>query len=287
MGASSRLARLLSRAWPEDFPARLTWQSRGPVAGLDVVAMPLLEDPEKLAALCAGADVVLNLAGVVPTHAARAGAAVDFADNSRLALAALEAAREAGVGHVFLISSAAVYGAADHPQDETSPPAPSGAYGRAKAEMEAAALNWQQAAGASAPGVSLLRLGNIVGADALIGAAGGGPVWLDRFADGRSPLRSYIGPATLARVLAALMARATAGQALPALLNVAAPEPVEMQDLCRAAGLDWQPRAAPATAIARLVLDTRRLQQLYRFSAADSRAAEMVAQFRKTEVKAE
>lgn len=286
LGASSRLARRLWRAWPAGFAADVIWQSRRAVAGMDVVRMPLLEDPEKLAALCAGADVVLNFAGVVPPHVARPEARADYADNSHLALAALEAARDAGVGHVFLLSSAAVYGADDDAQSEASPLRPSGAYGQAKAEMEAAVQSWQQAAGAAAPGVTILRLGNIVGADALIGQAGGGPVLLDRFADGRSPRRSYIGPVTLARVLARLMGQAAARQALPLCLNVAAPEPVYMQDLVEAAGLDWQPRAAPDTAIARLVLDTRRLQRLYGFSAADSSAAEMVAQWRMMEVKA-
>ncbi len=283
LGASSRLARLVFEAWPRDFPADVIWQSRQAVAGIDVVQMPILETPGRLAELCAGADVVLNFAGVVPAYAERVGDQVEFADNSRLALAVLQAARQAGVGHVFLLSSAAVYGPADHAQSEETVLAPPGAYGRAKAEMETSALIWQQASSFEMPGVSILRLGNIVGVDALIGQAKGGPVMLDRFADGQTPLRSYIGPTTLTRVLVQLMGQAAAGQVLPPCLNIAASAPVYMHDLCQAAGLDWLPRPAPKTAIARLVLDTARLQQLYDFSAEDSTAAEMIAQWQRVE----
>lgn len=298
LGASSRLGRMVHHVWQQGDMgtdlgpgADLTdviWQSRRAVRGLDLVQMPLLDNRDQLARLCSGADVVLNLAGVVPAYVGQAGGQAEFADNSRLALATLDAAQMAGVRHVFLVSTAAVYGPSDTPQPEQTPLAPTSAYGLAKQNMEAAALAWQRATVEPSPGLSILRIGNIVGADALIGQAKTPPVTLDQFADGQTPQRSYIGPQTLARVLGHLVHLAhfeMGGQDLPRCLNIAAPHPVSMQALCEAAGLPWQPRVAPKTAIARLILNTDRLQTLYKFTAQDSTPAHMIAQWQTMEAR--
>jgi hypothetical protein len=145
-------------------------------------------------------------------------------------------------------------------------------------------LDWRAAAGPDAPGVTLLRIGNLAGADMLAGSAAGGAVTLDRFASGSGPVRSYVGPATLARVLAALAARAGAGlpavlpPVLPPVLNVAEPGGIAMADLLRAAGIGFGWRPAPAGAIERVVLDVARLAALVPLPPADP--ARLVAEWR-------
>jgi UDP-glucose 4-epimerase len=125
--------------------------------------------------------------------------------------------------------------------------------------------------------VCSLRIGNVAGADALLlNAAASAPHFIDRFASGGGPVRSYIGPVSLARVIAAL----ADAPDLPAVLNVAAPAPVAMADLARAAGGDWRWRPAPEGAVERLTLDCTALTRRVHFAPAESTAQEMVAQWR-------
>lgn len=206
------------------------------------------------------------LAGVTPTS----GADMDL--NAELAEASIAAARAVGVGRVLLASSAAVYGrgrATPWREDEAVDP-PS-AYGRAKLAMEHTCGEPD-----ARPGVCALRIGNVAGADALLSNRER-PLLLDRFAGETGPVRSYIGPVTLARVLLGL---ATTGADLPPVLNVAAPQPVAMADLARAAGLPFVWRKAPEAAIERLVLDVSALASHIRLADTESQAATLVAQWR-------
>ena len=260
MGATGRLGRMLQRHWagPGGLPAgAVTWGARqagpGAIAGARLQPCDPLADPEGLAALARGRRAVLCLAGVTPAAAARG---VAWADDTGLALAALAAAEAAGA-HAFVCSSAAVYGRAGGVLQEDAAPSPAAPYGESKAAMEAAVL---ERAGRTGQGVTILRIGNVAGADAILGGWRAG-FTLDRFADGTTPARSYIGPAGLARVLAGLAGLA-GRQTLPQVLNIAAPGPVAMGALLDAAGLAWTPRPAPDTAIARVELATDRLQGL-------------------------
>lgn len=250
VGGTGRLGGLLGRAWARAGQAELVWQRRtgdGPGPRYDPLA-----DPSAYAQAASGASAILNLAGRV------GGTAGDNADHKALALAALGAARDAGVQHVFLASSASVYGGAILAR-ETDALAPLSGYGRAKAAMEEAVLAWA-AAHPGGPGVTLLRIANVAGADALLGgAAGPGPRVLDIFADGRGPRRSYLGPAALAAILARLYALARQGRALPGVLNVALDGEVAMEALLAAAGRAWVARPAPATALPVVTLDVTRL----------------------------
>ena len=263
LGASGRLGRLLRAGWRGRGDVAPVWQYRG-----DAPAGGLVWDPLAGTVPDAGpVDAVLGLAGVV------AGDAPALARNTDLARAAHDAGAALGARHVFLTSTAAVYGTGG-PHPESAPPAPRTDYARAKHAMEAAARAFP-----AAPGCTVLRIGNVVGADMLAGAVARGTVTLDRFADGRGPRRSYIGPGAFADVLAGLVRRAAAGGRLPGRLNLAAPGAVAMEALLAAAGQGWHWRPAPETALAALTLDVRRLAGLVPLAPADPAA--MVAEWRR------
>ncbi len=272
LGATGRIGAMLRRVWPA---GQGLWQARSsvpPAPPAEWVRFDPQSDPAALTAAAMRAEVILCLAGVTPAAAARGA---DMADNIALALAAVRAGAAAG-RPVLLASSAAVYGAQGGLLSESTPLAPVNNYGRAKAEMERRAADL--GAGLGVP-VSALRIGNVAGADAILGGWREG-FTLDRFADGRTPRRSYIGPVTLARVLADLAARAAGAGDLPGCLNIAAPGVVEMGALLDAAGLAWAPRPAPEGAIPEVALDVTALTRLVPFTPAVGRVQNMVAEGR-------
>lgn len=273
LGATGRIGMILRKCW--DDPT-ISWQTRTARAGAGWVGLDPLAEPGALARAADGCAAILCLAGVVPGRAGadrmkpdRMGA---MADNIALAEAALRAATPGA--RVFLASSAAVYGARAGLLRETDAPAPLSDYGRAKAAMERRGAELGAARGVA---VTALRIGNVAGVDAILGGWRPG-FRLDRFADGRTPRRSYIGVQTLARVLRDLIGAAD----LPEVLNIAAPGTIGMGALLDAANLHWTPRPAPDTAIAEVRLCTDRLARLTGFGAAESTPAAMVEQWRKT-----
>ncbi|MFD3191587.1 NAD-dependent epimerase/dehydratase family protein [Sedimentitalea sp. HM32M-2] len=272
LGATGRIGTILRKCWPQG-PQGPLWQSRTPRPGPGWIVLDPLRDPAALARAASGCQAILCLAGVVPGR----GQTADPRDNIALAEAALRAGAAAGQGgapsRVFLASSAAVYGAAPGLLHEDMALAPVSDYGRAKAAMEARAAALGRELGVP---VTSLRIGNVAGVDAILGGWAPG-FQLDRFADGTTPRRSYIGAITLARVLGELLAAAD----LPDVLNIAAPGAIRMGALLQAADLDWTPRPAPDTAIPDVRLCTDRLQRFTRFAPADSTAAAMVAEWRR------
>ena len=240
LGASGRIGSVLRVVWPQGAGR---WQTRGsPVPG-GVLCDPLA-DPEGLAHAAQGCRAVLCLAGPVP------GPGVDLGCHVPLARAAVEAGAAAGVP-VLLASSAAVYGAQDGLLGEATPPMPISAYAKVKCAMEQEG----QACGARlGVSVTALRIGNIAGLDAILGGWQPG-FQLDRFEDGTTPARSYIGVKTLAQSLLRLAHIPD----LPPVLNIAAPGVVQMGALLDAAGLAWHPRVAPPEAIPAVALDVTRL----------------------------
>jgi len=249
LGAAGKVGQLLRPRGTE--PA--TWLTRQDVD---------IQNPERLKSALQGATSVICLAGV--TH----GGSQPMDLNVTLAQRTLNAARAVGAGRVFLMSSAAVYGHRPAPLTEDGPVEPLSAYAKSKVAME------EMAAGHSHPN-TVLRLGNIAGADAILGGWHPG-FTLDSFSDGSTPRRSYIGPGVLVQVLQVLTRQAH----LPPILNVAAPGAVEMGDLLNAADLVWSSRPASGETIANVTLDTDRIEGIYAFEASDSTAAGIVADWR-------
>ncbi|WP_299298819.1 NAD(P)-dependent oxidoreductase [uncultured Tateyamaria sp.] len=250
LGAGGRLGRLIR----DRMPVAARWLTRADADVLDVGA---------LTAVLAPGDCVMCLAGVTPAGSG------DMQDNVRIAAAVLDAAAAARAGRVFLFSTAAVYGALPGPLTEDGPIAPLSPYGQAKVDME-------HVAATHAHPSTVLRLGNVAGADAILGGWRSG-FQLDVLADGTTPRRSYIGPGALARVLATLAQTPD----VPPLMNLAAPGAVAMGDLLDAAGLAWTARPATGNTLANVTLDTTLLCRFTQMKPDDSTAQGIVADWQK------
>lgn len=219
-GATGSVGTLLSRAWALDPPwgVRPVWSARSTAARVGWLAWDMAGDGHP--------DIPPSLGAIL--HLARSPNAVH---DLHLAREALRLARDRDVP-LLIASSVAVYGNSAARVSETAPSRPITENGRAKLRLERQLR--------TADKVSFLRIGNVVGADALLG--GGGPsVALDSVAEsGRGPLRSWIGPRTLARVLGDLLVLAVRGVALPRHLNIAQEPALGMADLAEADQRDWQ-----------------------------------------------
>lgn len=267
LGTTGRIGQLLARVWQDGTAAGLIpyWQGRQagnlPAGGL---VFDPLADPDALTAACRGKTAVLVLAGVTPKTAPTPE---QYRANTDLALAVLRAVArcpETERPRVLLTSTSAVYGGAGGPFSEESMARPENAYGVAKREME-------QAVQARAPdGVEacILRIANVAGADQLLGP-GPRAVTLHVFEDGTGPVRNYMGPRALARILETLVCHPAR---LPDCLNLAVPGGVDMRDLLAAAGWSFEPVAAPATLAPRIELDVSRLEALMPLPVLDAEA---------------
>jgi nucleoside-diphosphate-sugar epimerase len=242
-GASGKLGRLLHAAWAaQPVPGlALHWASRerGAEIQWDILADRPPALPERA--------TILHLAGVT------AGDEAALRQNSAM-IAPLVAAADANRAQAILfVSTAAVYGRLDRPAGEEDQPQPLAPYGVAKLAAERALLAQHTLR------ATILRLGNVVGADALLGAQNlNREISLDPVA-GRpgGPIRSWIGPQLLAQVLGQLV-RAP----LPHVLNIAAGPPLPMADLLEAAGRRWRYGPPRLGVLDYAVLDTARLQSL-------------------------
>jgi nucleoside-diphosphate-sugar epimerase len=232
LGAGGKVGRLLQAAWPDQPDVTAIWHG-GPASD---VQFDILRDGSSLQDALAQADCTLLLAGVTHAQANR-----PLSDNTTLAQTVLDAAKDRPV---FLASSSAVYGRMGGLLREDMPPAPISDYGRSKAMMERVAKDHANG--------HVLRIGNIAGADALLGVARD-HYRLDRFPGGGYPIRSYIGPGLLAHAILRVLRQTPA---VPPILNIACPEPVSMADLLSAAGKKWAPQPATPEAIETVSLDT-------------------------------
>ncbi|WP_412509093.1 NAD-dependent epimerase/dehydratase family protein [Roseovarius sp. SYSU LYC5161] len=267
-GAGGRVGRLLRRIWTGPRGAGLppaAFLSRHP--GADITWSPGLPMPDLPAC-----DTVVSLWGTTR------GTPEALAENSRLAREGRRLARACGARRVLHFSSAAVYGPGTDLSEDT-PPSPLSGYGAAKRDMEhdVAAFDDRSIAHCC------LRVANVLGADSLTPnlCPSNDPVTLDRFEDGRGPLRSYVAPGDLARVIAALADLPP--DALPPVLNIASGDPVEMADLAGAAGRPVRWRHAPPEAIQAVTLSTGRLTRLLPGLETRKTAAAMIADWQDLE----
>jgi len=253
LGATGCVGRALRRVWSGDARAApaVLWQRRDAAQHPGDVVWDILNGAAPDLPPLAG---IVSLAGVTRGDA--------LSDNTALARAACDLAQHQGC-RLLVASSQAVYAASpalgrrDLTEDDANGD-PQG-YGGAKLAMEAAVAAHPH------DDTCCLRIANVAGCDMLLKVAASGDVWLDRFADGTGPLRHYIGPVTLARVLRTLLAR---DGPLPRAVNLAQPGPVAMADLLGAAGVPFAWQDAPSTALPRMTLDLTRLAALCRLPAA-------------------
>lgn len=260
LGASGRLGMILQRHW-RDPGLSPVWQFREASTASSLRGEALIFDPLVGPPVSGPVDLVISLAGIVPGKG-------ELSLNVDLGLAAVNCAIALKARHVMLSSSAAVYGPSIEPLSEDATPRPLSAYGLAKLEMEDRALRLAQHHGLQA---TMLRIGNVAGADALLNQYGKHR-YLDRFASGYGPVRSYVGPRSLSLVLTSLMRCAISGISLPERLNVALRGGVAMADLCDAAGLKVTWQSAPTAALETVVLDVTRLADLVPLASAEAGA---------------
>lgn len=273
VGSSGRVGRMLSCYWDKSPPigATITRQYRGqkPPGALD---WNPLDGPQALLDYVkenGSFGAMFMLAGITPAPGA------DLDGNVAIARACLDAAHAAGIPNVLLASSSAVYGPGAA-LDEAAPTSPINPYGVAKLEMEEICQKSRKLG----LNITNLRIGNVAGADVLLlnalKATKDTPLRLDRFSDGQGPIRTYIGPVTLAKVLETL---ARSPENRPDVLNVGVPVPITMESLVEAAGMPWTFTPAPETAVQTMTLGCARLAQLHKFCEADGLPATMVAQW--------
>ena len=150
------------------------------------------------------------------------------ASNVRYVQDLLIKATDAGVAHVVLASSAAVYGKGNgHTFTEGHPFDPLTPYAVSKTDMECIAGSGE------IPTITILRIANVAGADALYAAAkshveAGTPMQLHRLPNGTAPVRSYIGPRDLFRTVRDVCINVPLGLRV---LNVAHPQPITLDAL--------------------------------------------------------
>ncbi len=277
-GASGKLGEVLRRSWAmqPEMVLNPLWQTRKN-ARPGWLRWDMLTAPYVGPSLTGGC--VLHLAGGA-TPATCSGN-----DNADLAISALNMARDGGLSHVFVASSAAVYGkAGPDPLDEDQRPIPASVYGFAKARMEQSVMDWHSAH-PGGPQITILRIGNVFGSDSLIGdAATRTETVLDPVpGTAGGPVRSYIGPQSLARVIAQLCSLAFDRASLPLFLNVSAAPAVAMASLLEAARLPWRFGSPNDAVIPRVELQVRRLYGLVKMPPDAGSAETMAAEWRQVQ----
>ncbi len=206
------------------------------------------------------------------------GSEHELATNARLVDLTTDIANACGADRVFHMSSAAVYGPGANLSEDQAP-CPINPYGRAKLDMERRVAELRDN---SRSHHVILRLANVVGADSLApGLRANLAVKLDRFDDGHGPRRSYIAASDFLRIVTRLTELER--HHCPDILNIAAPQPVEMEGLLRAAGREvlWCP--APARAVQDVTLDVGRLGRLLPLHQLMSKPADLVADWQELE----
>ena len=261
-GAAGRVGRALRCVWGGHVGGMpILWSGRSAGQGIDLVWNIGAEVTPPLPK----SAIFLHLAGQTR------GSAAELTENHRSVQVLCENAKNSGALHVFFLSSVAVYPPGPRVIAEDQPADPQNDYGLAKLAAEDAAR-----VAMSDGGLTVLRLGNLAGADTLLTSARAGEIALDPV-QGQSggPVRSYIGPQVLAKVLAELIGLAAQGMALPDVLNLAQPPALLMTDLLTAADANWHYGPRRAEVIPRVAVNVARLAALVDLP--DATAASVIA----------
>lgn len=276
LGANGKLGAILAHFAT---CAALEWQTQTRVNGADVLWSGAFDDPAVGAVFAQGATLINMIGYTGPDEEMLHDTNVRFVKDL------LTKAAKTGVAHVVLASSAAVYGTGnDTLFDENDPMRPISPYGVSKSAMEDVAYRF--ATKSASPAITILRIGNIVGADALSAAANrhvkaNKPMPLHRFSDGTAALRSYIGPRDLFDVVRTL---SQPHDSPPRVINVAHPQPVALDSILHAykthliPNLEWVDTPTPDGIPHRVTLSTHKIQNLMRFEEYDDPADAMVQQ---------
>jgi len=279
LGSSGRIGRMLRTAWAQytdqNRDIKFVFQTRFEERNKpDDIKWDILRELPRAIEDLAPFDCMIVLSGITPNIGA------DFTLNTTIGTACMAAAERLGCPHVLLTSTSAVYGTySDDPFAESDTLNPVNDYGCSKRDMEVACHSL-----ASLSGVRLccLRVGNVAGADALLlnGAAlaPDEKLRLDRFEDGGTPVRSYIGPESLAQVILSLV---RTRRLLPAALNIATPVAITMRSLAEAAQLPFDLHTAKGRGHQYVTLDCRALAAFYKFGSGEVQPSEMVRQWRR------
>lgn len=262
-GATGRIGALLRKAWSIRPPLafRPVWCSRTDEGRSDWVFWDMGGD--ELPKLDPAPQAILHLArstGMDP-------------DGGRDIHMAGQAQRLARLHDIPLLiaSSVAVYGSSAKIVAEQAPLRPVTPNGKTKRQLELCLT--------AADKVGFLRIGNVVGADALIGARCEGLVLDHAQGSDRGPIRSWIGPQTLAEVLGDLLALAVSGTPLPRQLNIAQEPALAMADLADADQRHWRYSARMAE-VGSIRVDCRLLQATLGKAIAPAEATALVAEWR-------
>lgn len=244
LGAQGKLGQMLSQIWVDHDQITCTCASSRPAPGM------VLWQPGQFWPGPRDYDAIVALWGVI--------SGTDLEQNSDLAIAALDLARDLGVKRVVHCSSVAVYGPG-RDMSEDRRPHPVTPYGQAKLRMEQAIATWHQ----HDLGITsiIARIGNVIGADSLAAQISkGDPVQLDQFSDGFGPQRSYITATDLAGCFHALLQSGATG-----IWNIAAPGALHMAKLLDHAGARWSWRPAPSQSVQHVTMNTSHIQNIYLF----------------------
>ncbi len=277
LGANGKLGAMIANGARQ---AGLVWQTQARAGEASIIWSGDFEEPAAKHVLKSD-SVLINMIGKTGGDPADMQAAnVDFV-RSLLHHAAMK-----GIAHVVLASSAAVYGMGDgrafKETDQTKPTTP---YGLSKVAMERLAEK------AKVP-VTILRIGNVAGADALLAAARRfvdlhKPMDLHRLRNGDAPRRSYIGPDDLFHAIHRLT---KPHDGPPRIVNVAHPQSVSLDSMLRAykaqvlPELEWQDTPLPDGVPGCVTLNTDTLQHLVEMSEYSDPADAFVAQMNNTPI---
>lgn len=245
LGANGRMGQLLRAYWRANPPENLDifWVARRHSPGVTHVWSP--GDHVDSLPQC---NAIFGLWGTV------SGSADELRNNISLSRRAHELARACGADRVIHASTMAIYRAGEEQVTEADIPQPRNEYGRAKLAME-------EAVAEEVPQGINLRIANAVGAGPLFNAISQRDVVeVDQFQERNGPLRSFIRPSTLAKVIERLIEIPV--DDLPTCLNVADSGLIDMADLVLAAGKGIRWRPASGAALPKMEADLSLMHEL-------------------------